>query len=68
MAAGFAECDSKQLGLYAVVDTVDWLEKCLAEGVKTVQLRMKNADDAALEESIASGYAGAEVRCAGVYQ
>ncbi len=54
MAAGFAECDSKQLGLYAVVDTLDWLEKCLAEGIKTVQLRMKNADDAAFEDAIAS--------------
>jgi hydroxymethylpyrimidine kinase/phosphomethylpyrimidine kinase/thiamine-phosphate diphosphorylase len=54
MAANFAECESKQLGLYAVVGTVDWLEKCLAQGVKTVQLRMKEGSESELDEAIAS--------------
>ncbi|MGS0497922.1 phosphomethylpyrimidine kinase [Pseudoalteromonas sp. S1727] len=54
MAAGFAECESKQLGLYAVVDTLDWLEKCLAQGVKTVQLRMKNGTDEELDHAVAA--------------
>lgn len=54
MAAGFTECESKQLGLYAVVDTLDWLEKCLAQGVKTVQLRMKNGSATELEQAVAA--------------
>lgn len=54
MAAGFTECESKQLGLYAVVDTLDWLEKCLAQGVKTVQLRMKSGTEAELEQAVSA--------------
>ncbi|MGO2011178.1 MAG: thiamine phosphate synthase [Pseudoalteromonas sp.] len=54
MAANFAPCESKQLGLYAVVDTLDWLEKCLAQGIKTVQLRIKNGTENELDEVIAS--------------
>ncbi|MEC4091257.1 thiamine phosphate synthase [Pseudoalteromonas rubra] len=50
-AAGFAPV-GEELGLYAVVDSVDWVEKCLAEGVKTVQLRIKQADETTLEEDI----------------
>ncbi|MBB1457204.1 thiamine phosphate synthase [Pseudoalteromonas sp. SG43-5] len=42
MAADFAPCESKSLGLYAVVDSTDWLEKCLQQGIKTAQLRVKN--------------------------
>ena len=42
MAADFAMCESKSLGLYAVVDSTDWLEKCLQQGIKTAQLRVKN--------------------------
>ncbi|CAH9054966.1 Thiamine-phosphate synthase [Pseudoalteromonas sp. CIP111854] len=43
-AAGFADTGG-ELGLYAVVDSVDWVEKCLAAGVPTVQLRVKEPDD-----------------------
>ncbi|WP_193038897.1 thiamine phosphate synthase [Pseudoalteromonas nigrifaciens] len=57
MAADFAPCESKSLGLYAVVDSVDWLEKCLQQGVKTVQLRVKNKDDAQLDELVAKAVA-----------
>ncbi|MEI8667088.1 thiamine phosphate synthase [Pseudoalteromonas sp. B131b] len=42
MAADFAPCESKSLGLYAVVDGTVWLEKCLQQGIKTAQLRVKN--------------------------
>lgn len=45
------------LGLYAVVDTVSWVERCLKAGVKTVQLRMKNTSDDILESSIARAIA-----------
>ncbi|MFY8273589.1 thiamine phosphate synthase [Pseudoalteromonas sp. SSDWG2] len=50
-AAGFAPCPEK-LGLYAVVDSVDWVELCLKNGIKTVQLRIKDADTANLEDDI----------------
>lgn len=54
MAANFAACESKQLGLYAVVDTLDWLEKCLAQGIKTVQLRIKQGSESELDTAVAA--------------
>lgn len=33
----------KQLGLYPVIDSILWLERLLPLGVKTIQLRIKNA-------------------------
>ncbi|NMF48171.1 thiamine phosphate synthase [Pseudoalteromonas arctica] len=52
MAADFAPCESKSLGLYAVVDSTDWLEKCLQQGIKTAQLRVKNKTQDELDELI----------------
>ncbi|NRA41670.1 MAG: thiamine phosphate synthase [Pseudomonadales bacterium] len=37
----FAEID-QPLGLYPVVDSIDWLTRCLQAGVKTIQLRIKH--------------------------
>ncbi|MFC3034102.1 thiamine phosphate synthase [Pseudoalteromonas fenneropenaei] len=56
LAAGFASIDD-ELGLYAVVDSVAWVEKCLAAGVKTVQLRIKDADAANLATDIQTAIA-----------
>ncbi|MFT5879088.1 MAG: hydroxymethylpyrimidine kinase/phosphomethylpyrimidine kinase/thiamine-phosphate diphosphorylase [Moritella sp.] len=42
LACDFPPCDTNQLGLYTVVDSVTWLEKVLQEGVKTLQLRIKD--------------------------
>ncbi len=39
----FPDCP-KQLGIYPVVDSVVWLEKCFAEGIRTIQLRLKTVD------------------------
>ena len=50
-AAGFADTEG-ELELYAVVDTADWIEKCLAAGVPTVQLRIKDPNDPSLEAEI----------------
>ncbi len=50
--AAFSVCDTQRLGLYPVVDSVDWLSKLLAIGVKTIQLRVKNIPDAELEKMI----------------
>jgi thiamine-phosphate pyrophosphorylase len=41
-----------QLGLYAVVPSAPWVERVLALGVKTVQLRVKDAAPGPLREEI----------------
>ncbi|AXQ99213.1 thiamine phosphate synthase [Pseudoalteromonas piscicida] len=55
-AAGFASIDDP-IGLYAVVDSADWVEKCLAIGVDTVQLRIKDPEQANLEAEIQTAIA-----------
>ncbi|MDV6315298.1 thiamine phosphate synthase [Idiomarina sp. HP20-50] len=39
-------------GLYPVVDSVEWIERLLALGIKTLQLRIKNPDARNLESDI----------------
>jgi hydroxymethylpyrimidine kinase/phosphomethylpyrimidine kinase/thiamine-phosphate diphosphorylase len=39
---GFAALTDRRMGLYAVVDSADWVERVLAAGVRTVQLRIKD--------------------------
>ena len=48
----FPHCDSHDLGLYPVVDSLAWIEKLLAEGVKTIQLRIKDQPQDELRNSI----------------
>jgi len=40
---GFAALAEPRVGLYAVVDSAAWVERVLAAGVRTVQLRIKDA-------------------------
>lgn len=40
------------LGLYPVVDTVEWIARLLEAGVKTLQLRVKDLPDAEAEPAI----------------
>ncbi|MFV0574260.1 MAG: thiamine phosphate synthase [Vibrio sp.] len=40
------------MGLYPVVDSVEWIELLLQKGVKTIQLRIKNQNEAELEAQI----------------
>jgi len=42
----------RQLGLYPVVDSADWVERVLAAGVRTVQLRIKNPQQPDLREQV----------------
>ena len=55
----FPSCDTQRLGLYPVVDSLDWLSKLCAEGVKTLQLRVKDKSaaelDALVKEAVAIG-------------
>ncbi|MGB1238625.1 MAG: thiamine phosphate synthase [Pseudomonadales bacterium] len=48
----FAQIDTLSLGLYPVVDSLEWLEKLMQLGVKTLQLRVKNTPPQALENMI----------------
>ncbi len=49
--AGFAPCPQR-LGLYPVVDSLLWIERLLDWGVRTLQLRIKDASHPGLEEQI----------------
>ncbi|WP_409075114.1 thiamine phosphate synthase [Pantoea sp. C3] len=43
---------SPRLGLYPVVDNVEWIERLLKAGVRTLQLRIKDQPDEAVEPAI----------------
>ncbi|MGP2544829.1 thiamine phosphate synthase [Yersinia sp. 2541 StPb PI] len=47
----------QRLGLYPVVDSLLWIERLLAAGVTTIQLRIKELDDAQVEQGIAAAIA-----------
>jgi hydroxymethylpyrimidine kinase / phosphomethylpyrimidine kinase / thiamine-phosphate diphosphorylase len=55
----FPRMDTLQLGVYPVVDSLAWLQRCLQAGVKTIQLRVKNVEpdvlDAMIAEAVAMG-------------
>lgn len=42
----------RRLGLYPVVDSLDWIEKLLGVGVTTIQLRIKDCRDNEVEETV----------------
>ena len=46
-----------RLGLYPVVDSVDWIERLLGAGVRTLQLRIKDQPDEAAEAAVAQAIA-----------
>lgn len=48
----FPAIDRNKFGLYPVVDDVSWIKTVLSLGVKTVQLRIKNPEQADIEEQI----------------
>ncbi|MDD9156118.1 thiamine phosphate synthase [Aliivibrio sp. S4TY2] len=48
----FPRIDKSKFGLYPVVDDVSWIEVLLKLDVKTIQLRIKNPDQADLEQQI----------------
>lgn len=54
---GFAECDEPELGLYPVIDSLDWLERLLKLGVKTIQLRIKHLAGDILKSTLVRGIA-----------
>lgn len=46
-----------RLGLYPVIDSVAWIERLLAAGVKTIQLRIKDKQDDEVEADIVAAIA-----------
>ncbi|NYU11464.1 thiamine phosphate synthase [Leclercia sp. M50] len=46
-----------RLGLYPVVDSVAWIERLLAAGVKTLQLRIKDKQDDEVEADVITAIA-----------
>lgn len=51
-SAPFLPCKSQWLGLYPVVPNIQWLDKLLQAGVKTVQLRIKDPNTLDLDTQI----------------
>lgn len=64
---GFPALQTGALGVYAVVDSVEWVRRVLAAGIRTVQLRIKDPRDPTLEAqareaiAVAAGTAGAQL-------
>lgn len=44
----------KQLGIYPVVDSPDWVQKLVDEGIETIQLRVKDKSGSELQQQITS--------------
>lgn len=49
---GFPKLEPHSLGLYPVVDSVEWIEQLLPLGIKTIQLRIKQPERVDLEAQI----------------
>lgn len=51
-AVSFPRLNNPDLGLYVIVDSADWVARVLRAGVRTIQLRIKDANLAQLREEI----------------
>ncbi len=56
----FAPLKSTDLGVYAVMDDLNWFETALQGGIKTIQLRLKNTPEQALSDAIKKAVALSE--------
>jgi thiamine-phosphate diphosphorylase len=56
----FLSLTHDQLGVYAVVDSADWVARVLAAGIRTVQLRIKDPTDSRLAAQITQSVALAQ--------
>ncbi|WP_338559056.1 thiamine phosphate synthase [Erwinia sp. E_sp_B04_7] len=57
MSRGPFPATAARLGLYPVVETVAWVERLLDAGVRTLQLRIKDLPEQAVEQDIAAAVA-----------
>ncbi|MDK9761701.1 thiamine phosphate synthase [Vibrio sp. D420a] len=51
-SVSFATLTKPSLGLYPVVDDVSWIERLLPMGINTIQLRIKDPQQAGLEQQV----------------
>ncbi|MBC7735531.1 MAG: bifunctional hydroxymethylpyrimidine kinase/phosphomethylpyrimidine kinase [Bacteriovorax sp.] len=58
---GFAPLTERCMGLYAVVDSAQWVEQVLAAGVRTVQLRVKEGTREHLSQEIVRSVRAARI-------
>jgi hydroxymethylpyrimidine kinase/phosphomethylpyrimidine kinase/thiamine-phosphate diphosphorylase len=63
----FAPLADAQLGLYAIVDSAEWIARVLKAGVRTVQLRVKDAHHPRLREEVRASVAAARAAGAQVF-
>lgn len=59
--------NERNLGVYPVVDSADWVERVLAHGVRTVQLRIKQLAPEALREAVRRSVRAARAAGAQLY-
>ncbi len=57
MSRGAFPPTNARLGLYPVVDTVEWIERLLGAGVRTLQLRIKDCAEHEVEQQIVDAIA-----------
>jgi len=57
MSRGAFPATEARLGLYPVVETVEWIERLLEFGVRTIQLRIKDRQEEDVEQQIADAVA-----------
>jgi len=48
----FTPCDTNSLGIYPVIDSIEWLKKLVPLGIKTIQLRIKDKQQQEVETDI----------------
>ncbi len=48
----FKSCETSALGIYPVVDSIEWIEKLLPLGIQTIQLRIKEAAPDEIEQAV----------------
>ena len=58
---------ASRLGLYPVVDSVEWIARLLEVGVRTIQLRIKDREEEAVEPAVID-CARQALPCPSVYQ
>ena len=54
LAFNFPDCGGNRLGIYPVVDSLEWIKKLVPLGIETIQLRIKDKHPEEVEEDILS--------------
>ena len=63
----FPDCDPLPMGVYPIVDSLDWVSRLLPLGIRTIQLRIKQPLNRHIEEDIRAAIAMAKEYTAHLY-